>query len=172
VGTGSGAVALALASELEDARVWAGDVEEAPLRVAGDNARRLGLDERVTVVRADGLRGLWEAAGRAPFDLVVSNPPYIPEGEHAGLMREVRDWEPRAALTAGVDGLDLVRRLVEEARGAGVVAQGGAFAVEIGSAEQAAEVRGLLARAGWAEARIREDLAGRARVVVGTGWPG
>ena len=172
VGTGSGAVALALASELEGARVWAGDVDATAVRVARDNARRVGLSERVAVAGADALRGLWEAAGREPFDLVVSNPPYIPDGEHAGLMREVRDWEPRRALTSGADGLDMVRRLVEEARGGGVVASGGAIALEIGSAEQASMARDLLVGAGWQAVRIREDLAGRARVVVGTGWPG
>ena len=141
VGTGSGAVALALIDERPDLRVTASDASGAAVEVA----------------RANGL----EAAHRSgwpggSFDLVVANLPYVAEGEWSGLAPEIRAFEPREALVAGADGLDAIRALVSEAP------SGAALALEH-APHQAPAVRGLLA-----EARTLPDLAGRERVTTGT----
>ena len=169
IGTGSGAIAVALASELEGARVWAGDIADAPLEVAPKNAHAAGVGERVTVCRGAGLAPLARAAGPGPFDLVCSNPPYIRAGDHPGLMREVRDWEPLEALVAGADGLDVLRVLVDEVARPGALRPDGAVLFEIGDAEQADIVGGWLAARGLTGVRVRNDYAGRARVVIARG---
>jgi release factor glutamine methyltransferase len=151
VGTGSGAIALALADERPDARVTATDVSREALALARENAERLGLT--VELVHGSLLAGL---AG--PFELVVSNPPYVLEAELDGLEPEVRDWEPRVAtVDAGQTG-----ELVRGARD--VLAPGGAIVLEC-HAEHGAEVAALLRAAGYITASITRDLAGRERVV-------
>jgi release factor glutamine methyltransferase len=166
VGTGTGCIAIALAHDLPEATVWAGDIAETPLRLAALNAQTLEVGERVHVLRADGLRPLYESAGRAPFDLVVSNPPYIPQGLHAGLMPEVRDHEPAEALTAGPEGLDVIDPLIAACVQDGVLAPDGAVLIEISDAEQALKVQARLIAAGFPHARIREDYGGLPRVVI------
>ena len=112
--------------------------------------------------RASFLPGSWFDPVQGKFDLIVSNPPYIAESEMAGLAPEVRDWEPRAALTPGGDGLDAYRAL---ARGAfAYLMPGGRVLFEIGPTQGAA-VSGLLAAQGFSEVAIRRDLDGRDRVV-------
>ena len=160
VGTGSGALALALKKERPGDEIFAIDVSPDALAVARENADRLGL--AVTFLEGDLVRPL---AGLAPFDLVVSNPPYIAGADIDGLPAEVR-CEPRLALDGGGDGLDVVRRLVAETLN--VLAPGGALAMEIG-AGQAAEVAGILHRAGYARAGTRRDLAGIERVAYAHG---
>lgn len=167
VGTGSGAIAIALAKELPQAEVWAGDVADEPLAYAPRNAARHGVAERVHVVRATGLGPLAEAAG-APFDLVCSNPPYIREADFEGLPRHVRQAEPRVALVAGVDGLDVLRTLALDAARPEVIAVGGGLVLEIGDPAQAAALEALLAPR-FAAVRVRADYAGLPRVVVATG---
>jgi release factor glutamine methyltransferase len=147
VGTGSGAVALALAKARPDLTVSASDLSAGAVEVAQTNAVRLGLDVEITV--ADGLP-------RGDYDLVVANLPYVREDEWDGLAREICDWEPRQALVAGVDGLDAIRALVRAAP-AGLL-----LALEHAPA-QAAAVRALLT-----DARTERDLAGRERVTIGT----
>lgn len=169
VGTGSGAIAVALACELEGARVWAGDIADAPLEVAPKNARAAGVGERVTVCRGAGLTPLVAAAAAGPFDLVCSNPPYVRAGDHPGLMREVRDWEPIEALVAGPDGLDVLRVLVDEVAQPGALRPDGAVLFEIGDAVQADIVGGWLAARGLTGVRVRDDYAGRPRVVIARG---
>ena len=160
LGTGSGCVALALAAENPYAHVVATDVSEAALAVARRNAARLGLEPRVDLVAADLFAGL--PAGRR-FDLIVSNPPYIPADEYAELEPNVRDYEPRLALHGGDDGLDVYRRLVPEA--AGRLRGGGVLALEVGMG-QAAAVRELIAAAGsFGMSLERADLGGVPRVV-------
>lgn len=160
VGTGSGCVALALAAENPYVHVVATDISDDALGVARRNAARLGLEGRVDFAASDLLAGL--PAGQ-PFDLIVSNPPYISAADYAGLEANVRDYEPRLALLAGADGLDVYRRLVPEA--AGRLRRGGTLALEVGRG-QAAAVRELIAAAGsFALARERADLGGIARVV-------
>lgn len=167
VGTGSGAIAVALAKELPQAEVWAGDIADAPLDYAPRNAARHGVADRVHVLRADGLAPLAAAAG-APFDLVCSNPPYIRAADFDALPRHIRQSEPTVALVAGPDGLDVLRALVADALRPDVLAPGGALLLEIGDAAQAHVLEALLAPR-FAAVRIRADYAGLARIVVATG---
>jgi release factor glutamine methyltransferase len=153
VGTGSGAVALALASERPDLSVVAVDVSDAALAVARANARRLGL--AVTFASGDLLD---EAEG--PIDAVVSNPPYVADGDV--LPPDVADWEPSLALRAGRDGLDVIRRLVPAA-----AARAPFLALEVGEG-QAPAVAALCRDAGLSDVIVRPDLAGLERIVVAT----
>jgi release factor glutamine methyltransferase len=164
LGTGSGAIAVTLAAELPAAEVTAVDVSPAALLVAERNAIAAGVAARVRLVASD-----WTAAldPEARFDLVVSNPPYVPSAEIAGLAPEVQR-EPRLALDGGVDGLDAYRRLVAEA--ARVVLPGGTLLCEVG-AGQAPAVEALLAAAGFTAVGSFADLAGIARVVGGSAAP-
>jgi release factor glutamine methyltransferase len=147
VGTGSGAVALAIADEAPGTRVCGTDASEAALAVARANGLE---DARHADLVVDG-----------PWDAVVSNPPYVPDG--TSLEPEL-GFEPPEALFGGPDGLDVIRRLVPAA--VGVLAPGGLLALEVG-AGQAVTVAGLLAAAGYAEVGTVRDLAGHERVVHG-----
>jgi release factor glutamine methyltransferase len=157
VGTGSGAVALALAAERPKARVVATDVSAAALAVAGRNAERLGLADRVAFAQGD----LFEPVAGERFDLVVSNPPYIARGEAGSLAPELRH-EPESALYAGADGLEVLRRLVAEA--GDHLEAGGVLVLEIDPGQAPALLQ-LCADAGLRDVRVQRDLAGRARAV-------
>jgi len=158
VGTGSGAIALALASELPEARVAGCDVSGDALDVARANGERLGVE--VEWVASDMLAGV---EGRR-FHLVVSNPPYVAAGEIEALEPEVRDWEPRGATVAGETGLEAIERLVAQAPAA--LEPGGALVLEVG-AGQAAAVAELLEGAGLAGVGRDPDHAGIERIVWG-----
>jgi len=158
VGTGSGAIALALAKLRPAAALYAVDISPDALAVARANAERLGL--AVTFLEGDLAAPL---AAHAPFALIAANLPYIPRAELAGLAPEVRA-EPALALDGGPDGLDLVRRLVAGAPA--LLRSGGALALEIG-AGQADATAALLEAAGFQDLRRRRDLAGIDRVVSG-----
>ena len=160
VGTGSGCIALALAAEDPFVRVTAVDVDEAAADVARRNAARLGLGGRVEVLVSDLLAGLEPDAW---FDLVVSNPPYVPAGEYEALETNVRDYEPRLALHGGTDGLDVYRRLLPQA--ACALLPGGTLAVEVGAGESEAVAELFAATGMYEPARVRADLAGIPRVV-------
>jgi release factor glutamine methyltransferase len=151
VGTGSGAIALALKDERPDLEVIGTDASAEALAAARANAARLGLD--VELLEGDLL-----APVAGPVDAVVSNPPYVADGGHVDL--EVARYEPAAALYAGPDGLDVVRRLVPAAAVARFVA------LEVGDG-QAPDVAELLGAAGFDEVETVSDLAGIERVVVG-----
>jgi release factor glutamine methyltransferase len=151
VGTGSGAVALALKHERPDLHVRGTDASPDAVEVARGNARRLGLD--VGFGPADLLDG-------QPADAVLANLPYVPLG--APLEPEITRYEPPGALYAGPDGLDLIRRLVALVDPGAV----GVLAVEIGP-EQAGEVARLIGEAGFAGVEVLADLAGLDRVLVG-----
>jgi len=158
VGTGSGAIALALAKTQPGAAVFASDVSPDALAVARANAERLGL--AVTFLEgslAEPLRG------QEPFDLIVANLPYVRAGEIPGLSAEVRS-EPVLALDGGADGLDLVRLLVAAAPQ--VLAPGGALVLEIGEGQAQATAE-LCRAAGLLDVRVRADLGGIDRVVSG-----
>jgi release factor glutamine methyltransferase len=159
VGTGSGAIAIALASRLPRAQIVAVDISPAALEVAKENAARHGASERLRLVESDLLGAL--ASEEFAFDAIVANPPYVAEGERDAMHPQVREWEPPQALFAGADGLDVYRRLVPQARAA--LRPGGLLAMEIGQGQREA-VAELLA--GWGEVRFVEDLRGIARVVV------
>jgi release factor glutamine methyltransferase len=163
VGTGSGALALALKHRRPDAEVFGVDVSEAALAVAAENAERLGL--AVPFARADVLDPAFAHAVPPAFDLVVSNPPYVPETERAGLAPEVRDHEPPEALfVPGADPLLFYRALA--ACAPDLLKPGGWLVVEAHT-EHGGAVRELLARAGFGGAVLRRDLAGHPRIVSG-----
>jgi release factor glutamine methyltransferase len=158
VGTGSGAIAVAVAAHCPEARLVATDVSPAALEVARENAATHGVAERVTFHETSLLDAV---AG--PLDLVLSNPPYIRDGDFASLPPDVTRHEPHGALFAGPDGLDVIRRLVPAAGER--LAPGGWLALEVGH-DQAAAVRQLLASDGRFEPAVaRRDLQGIERVV-------
>jgi release factor glutamine methyltransferase len=159
IGTGSGAILLALLSELPDAHGIGTDINEAALQTAHGNAVDLGLADRAQFVVSD-----YAAALSGSFDLIVSNPPYICSAEIAGLAKEVRDHDPRPALDGGSDGLDAYRALVPQA--AKLLAPGGILAVEVG-AGQSPEVAQLMTVAGLTvESAPKVDLTGVPRAVA------
>ena len=160
LGTGSGAIALSLAHEGRDTRVVAVDVSEAALEVARRNRDSTGLTGKVELRRGS----LFEPLGEHErFDVIASNPPYVAEVDEAGLEPEVRDWEPREALFGGVDGLDVLRRIVTGARDH--LRARGLLALEVG-AGQAVDVADLLRDAGgYEDVRVVRDYSGRQRFV-------
>lgn len=162
VGTGSGAIALAVASEHPGVQAVGVDIDTRALDIAGRNARRLGLTERVELFQSDLFDGLPEGAC---FDLIVSNPPYLTEDELAGVEREVRVYEPRHALLGGSSGLDVYERLVPGALP--FLEPGGLLAVEIHEG-RATEVTALFKATGrYAAVTAHDDLGGAPRVVCG-----
>jgi len=161
--TGSGCVAVSMAVHVPGSRVVASDVSAAALGVARTNAEAHGVADRVTFLEGDLFEPL-DAADVAPADFLVANPPYVTEGEWGELAPEIREHEPRGALVAGKDGMDVIARLL---RGApAYLKAGGVLLVEIGStqgravAEQAAAVHGLV------DVEVRKDYAGLDRMLV------
>jgi release factor glutamine methyltransferase len=157
VGTGSGCIALALASELPQVEVHACDVSKEALEMAQANAARLGLDQRVTFQKSD----LLFVYGGEEFDFVVSNPPYVGESEADKVQRQVREFEPKIAVFSGEEGMDIYRRLIPQAKHA--LKPGGWFVCEIGFSAEA-KVRELLAA--WSEIQVTADLQGIPRVIA------
>lgn len=162
LGTGSGAIALAIADERPVCEVHASDVSEAALRIARHNAElNLDCSERVTFHRADLVSGLEALAG--DVDLLVSNPPYVASAALAGVAPEVRDWDPPLALDGGPDGLDLYRRLLAET--ACLLKPGAEVVLEVGDG-QAEEVLCIGESAGLRRVGARTDLTGTLRAVI------
>ena len=160
IGTGSGAILLALLSELPDAYGVGTDISEIALQTASSNAADLGLAGRAGFVACD-----YAAALCGAFDLIVSNPPYIRSAEIAGLATEVRDHDPRAALDGGADGLDAYRALIPQA--ARLLAPGGVLVVEAGQG-QSGDIEGLMTATGlMLPGPPKADLAGIHRAVAG-----
>jgi release factor glutamine methyltransferase len=160
IGTGSGAILLALLHELPTATGIGSDISAGALAVAKANAERLGLSGRATFVECDYCDKL-----EGPFDLIVSNPPYIVRSQIGALAREVRDYDPRRALDGGSDGLIAYRAMARDI--AALLDQGGAFALEVGQG-QAEDVAELMQLAGLHTMRPhRHDLGGIPRVVWG-----
>ena len=155
VGTGSGAIAISIALETS-AQVYATDISTAALRIASENARK--LDAPVTFIAAD----LISCFADATFDLVASNPPYVPKTDHPALQREVRDYEPEVALFGGPSGLEIYERLIPEARR--VLRPGGWLLLELGY-NSLDPVRGMLGPE-WTEIAFQADLAGLPRVLA------
>jgi len=159
LGTGTGAILLALLSELPNATGSGTDIEPAALAIARTNARELGLQDRCQFILSD-----FGAALTERFDLVVSNPPYIATSELPALPAEVRDYDPELALDGGPEGLDCYRRIAAES--ARLLAPGGALVLEIGAGQSAA-VTGIFEATGLkAAAPPRPDLAGIPRALV------
>jgi release factor glutamine methyltransferase len=168
IGTGSGAIAVALAKHLPGAEVWGIDVSAGALRVAQANAQTHGVEKRARFFAGDLFRALSEA--EAIFEIIVSNPPYIRRGELATLAPEICRWEPAMALDGGADGLDFYRKIINGS--AGHLRAGGKVFLETAS-DLAKAVAALFASAGsYQPAGIYQDYAGRDRVVAamkGTG---
>jgi len=169
VGTGSGCLAISLAYELPHADVFATDISEAALEVARRNATRHALAERINFVQADLLAPLLRSALTTsplppPFDLIVSNPPYVGYNESAQLQREVRDHEPREALFGGPTGVEIYARLIEQA--GALLRSGGILVLELGynSAEYVHTI--LAAGKCWTDVTFTNDLAGIPRVAA------
>jgi release factor glutamine methyltransferase len=158
IGTGSGCVALAIASRLPKAKLVAIDISPEALTVARENAARLNLAGRVEFRLGDLLTPL----GDMRPDLIVSNPPYIPSQDIASLEAGVRDHEPRLALDGGADGFRIIERLALGAQGA--LAPGGTLAFEIGAGQEAG-ARQLLERLGFVVEKVLKDGGGHPRVV-------
>jgi len=160
LGTGSGAILLALLSELPATQGFGTDISEHALRTAGANAARAGLSNRATFIACDYASGLSGA-----FDLIVSNPPYIRTADIDGLATEVRDHDPLAALDGGADGLDAYRALIPQATG--LLAPGGWLVVEAGQG-QSGPIETFMTNAGLTPAAApKADLAGIPRAVAG-----
>jgi release factor glutamine methyltransferase len=160
IGTGSGCIVIALALERPAGRYLAIEREAGALELARENAARHGVAERIAFRQGEGCCGV--APGS--LDAIVSNPPYIATGALAALPRNVRDFEPRAALDGGADGLAVLREIVHDA--AMTLRPRGWCFLEIGD-DQGSAVRSLLERAGFAECAILRDLAGKVRYARG-----
>jgi release factor glutamine methyltransferase len=164
LGTGSGAILLALLSELPNASGVATDISVPALRTARDNARQLGFKARAAFVACD-----YAAALSGPFDLIVSNPPYVRSAEISSLDIEVRNHDPHRALDGGSDGLEAYRLIASQALT--LLAPGGTLVMEVGQG-QSGDVQGLLAAAGLTPAGPpKSDLAGIRRAVTGRFLP-
>ncbi len=157
VGTGSGCIALALASELPSAEIHACDISEEALEIARINATRLDLERRIQFRHSD----LLAAYADEQFDFVVSNPPYVGESEADKVQKQVREFEPKIAVFSGWEGMDIYKRLIPQARRA--LKPGGWFVTEIGfSIEE--KVKSCLA--GWSRIHTKADLQGIPRVIA------
>lgn len=158
LGTGSGALLLALLSELPGAYGIGTDVSFAALRCARDNAAALGLSARASFAACD-----YGAALKGPADVLVSNPPYVARGDIAGLQAEVRDFDPRRALDGGPDGLDGYRAIASDVRR--LLARDGILVLELGQGQLGA-VTSIFAATGLEPVAVRHDLSGITRAVV------
>ena len=178
LGTGTGCIAIALAVKCPAAKITAIDISADALALAGENAARNGVAERIEFMQGDGfvaLNFIWEGrragdpnsrtATRRPsqFDLIISNPPYIPSAEIATLQPEVRNFDPRAALDGGADGLDFYRRIAAEANP--FLKPDGKMMLEFGDG-QAAAIRKLLEAEKWIVEAVSEDYSHRARILI------
>ncbi len=176
-GTGSGCIAIAIATKCPATRVVALDISAKALAVAKQNAERNGVAERIEFVHGDGFNALarWSAATDEPnadgsrglsphlFDLIISNPPYIPGAEIATLQPEVRDFDPRGALDGGVDGLDFYRMLAAQA--GNFLKPDGKVMLEFGDG-QADEIKRIFESQKWVVESVREDYTRRPRFLI------
>lgn len=160
IGTGSGAIAVALAHSLPDARIFATDLSPEALEIARKNAQGNQVAERITFLEGD----LFAPLADGQFQVIASNPPYVPLADCESLSVEVREFEPHSALFAGDDGLDIYRRLIPSARE--LLVSGGWLALEIGYGQQSA-VASLFNSAGYREIDFVPDYQGIARVACG-----
>lgn len=157
IGVGSGCISIAILSNVPNAAAIGIDISNDALRVAAENAKKHFVDARLTLREGNGFVGLSEQ-----FDLIVSNPPYIPDDEISRLQPEVRDFEPRTALAGGDDGLNMVRRLVADS--CQYLRRGGVLLIEIGH-DQAISVAELFDKEIWQDVEFLRDLQNISRVV-------
>lgn len=160
IGTGSGCIAITLVKELPSAELWAVDLSPAALTIALDNAQRHDVGKRLHFLRSDLFSSINEDLR---FDIIVSNPPYIAQRDFTALQPEVRNWEPRAALDGGKDGLTFYRRLVSESPRR--LRSGGWLIMEIGAGQCSAVMRLVQAQSNFRESFCVQDYAGFDRVI-------
>jgi release factor glutamine methyltransferase len=158
-GTGSGCIAIALAMKCPGATITALDVSADALALARENAAKNNVSDRIEFVLGDGFGALTVP----PFDLIISNPPYIASAEIATLEPEVRDFDPRAALDGGADGLDFYRRLAEQAKP--FLKTGGKIMLEFGDG-QADPIKEIFTAEKWIVEAVKEDYSQRARILI------
>lgn len=161
IGTGSGCIAVSVAAELPTARGLATDISPAALAIARENAETHGVADRVSFTEAD----LFGPAGDAEFDLIVSNPPYVPLEDFRGLEPEVREFEPRSALTDEGDGLAIIRKIISEAPRH--LKPGGRLLIEIGFG-QSESVAAMIDASVWLKPAFHDDLQGIPRILEAT----
>ena len=159
-GTGSGCLAIALAAQCPGAQVHAADISEEALRVARENAALNNLSDKIQFHCGDGFAALPRGL---PFDLIVSNPPYVPSAEIEALAPEVRDHDPHLALDGGADGLDFYRRLAAEAENH--LRPAGRIMLESGDG-QAEQIRQLFVQHKWVVEKVEADYSGRPRILT------
>ena len=180
-GTGTGCIAIALAAKCLSAKIIATDISADALALAGENAGRNNVADRIEFLQGDGfaaLQDVGQASCLSPsekkkletggtlvlhFDLIISNPPYIPSAEIAALQPEVRDFDPRAALDGGVDGLDFYRKLAAEAKP--FLKPGGKIMLEFGDGQVDA-IRTIFEAEKWIVEAVKEDYSHRARILI------
>lgn len=155
IGTGTGCIAVTVATHIPQARLIATDVSSAALAVARKNARRHNVDSRIEFIEGDMLEPLAARGLEEAVDLLASNPPYVPTKNIDLLQREVRDWEPPVALFGGEEGVDFYRRLLVDARR--YVKPGGCLICEIGYG-QLDSIRAMIDPAAWALEHVADDL--------------
>jgi len=158
--TGSGCIAIALAAKCLEAKIVATDISAEALSLARENAARNNVSERIEFRQGDGFAAL---ANGSQFDLIVSNPPYIPSAEIATLDPEVRDFDPRAALDGGADGLEFYRLIAAQA--GAFLKPGGKVMVEFGDG-QAEAIRKIFEMEKWIVEAVKEDYSQRARILI------
>ncbi len=159
-GTGSGCIAVTIGCEREDARIFATDISFEALLVAGENSKRHRVIERISLVRTDFLSGFKEDS----IDIVLSNPPYVNESDFSKLESNVKDFEPKASLLGGKDGLNCIRKIVHQA--GMVLKKGGWCIVEVG-ANKSESVSEIFDFVGFRDVSYVKDLSGIERVVKG-----
>jgi release factor glutamine methyltransferase len=168
VGCGSGCIAVALAHELPEAQIYATDISPAALAVARENALRHGMGNRIEFFQGDLMKPLSEKGLGAGLDAVVSNPPYLVDSEMNQLAPEIKAHEPRMALAAGAEGLDVITRLLPQA--ATLLANDGLLLLEIGEGMEP-RVKELAAKSGLVWESTAPDLQGIPRVLIAKKFP-
>lgn len=162
--TGSGCIAISLSKELAFARIFATDKSEKALDVSQDNARRHGVSEHIRFLTGDLFGPLEELDIRGQIDIIISNPPYVPEGDFRSLQAEVRDFEPKIALVAGPEGTEVHRRIIN---GAPLyLKKHGALIMEMGIGQAEKLDKMVRSSGAYEEPRVLKDLAGIDRVIV------
>ena len=164
VGTGSGCVAVTLATILDGMRIFALDCSHAALKVAKGNADRHGVGDKIIWLEGDLLSPLKECVGVGTVDAIISNPPYIAEADWAGLQPEVRDYEPRGALLAGPQGIEFHVRLIHDSKE--FLAPGGLLVMELGQNQAPLVRRAVEEATGYTGLQTVEDEAGIERILI------
>jgi release factor glutamine methyltransferase len=159
-GTGTGCIAIALAAKCPDVKIAAVDISVEALALAKENTGRNDVTERIEFLHGDGFAAI---AADSKFDLIISNPPYIPSAEIATLQPEVRDFDPRAALDGGADGMDFYRKLAAEAKS--FLKPDGKIMLEFGDG-QADAICKIFENEKWIVEAVKEDYSQRARILI------